>query len=289
MVWSYPEVNVFSKSSGGWDSSLGWIPEVIEQLPHITQNCSANQVDASNAEYSRKYLVSTDPPYYNNVPYADLSDFFYMWLRKNIRDIYPEIFSTLETPKNNEIVAEKYRQGGSDEDAKIFFESNMKKALVRLHEAVDDEYPFTVYYAYKQQQVDNKGDNVNISSSGWETMLSALIDAKAGIVHLIERSELPTKVDTNEGNVWMLTQQLTHAMGTGGVESCAKIVVNMFGSNAERAKDLAYRLYTIAEQKKWANEAYAYNALVVAWPDIQSRAAALKAIQPKQLSLFDMM
>lgn len=64
--------------------------------------------------------------------------------------------------------------------------------------------------------------------------------AKAGIVHLIERSELPTKVDTNEGNVWMLTQQLTHAMGTGGVESCAKIVVNMFGSNAERAKDLAY-------------------------------------------------
>ena len=91
-------------------------------------------------------------------------------------------FLTLETPKNNEIVAEKYRQGGSDEDAKIFFESNMKKALVRLHEAVDDEYPFTVYYAYKQQQVDNKGDNVNISSSGWETMLSALIDAGFQIV-----------------------------------------------------------------------------------------------------------
>lgn len=112
--------------------------------------------------------------------------------------------------------------------------------------------------------------------------------AKAGVVHLIDRSELPTKVDMNEGNVWMLTQQLTHAMATGGVEACAQIILNMFGSNAERAKDLAYRLYTIAEQKKWANEAYAYNALVVAWPDIQSRAAALKAVQPKQLSFFDM-
>lgn len=112
--------------------------------------------------------------------------------------------------------------------------------------------------------------------------------AKAGNVHLIERTELPAKVDTNESNIWMLTQQLTHAMATGGIEACAKIVYSMFGSNAERAKDLAYRLYTIAEQKKWATEAYAYNALVVAWPDIQSRAAALKEVQAEQITLFDM-
>ena len=111
--------------------------------------------------------------------------------------------------------------------------------------------------------------------------------AKAGIVHLIERGKLPEKVDSNEANIWMLTQQLTHAMATGGIEACAKIVFSMFGSNAERAKDLAYRLYTIAEQKKWANEAYAYTSLVVAWPDIQSRAAAMKAVVPQQLSIFD--
>ena len=86
----------------------------------------------------------------------------------------------------------------------------------------------------------------------------------------------------------MLTQQLTRAMATGGVESCAYIVFNMFGSNAENAKDLAYRLYTIAERKGWANEAYAYNALVVAWPDIQTKAAELKAIHPEQMSLFDL-
>lgn len=98
---------------------------------------------------------------------------------------------------------------------------------------------------------------------------------------------MPEKVEHDESNIWMLTQQLTYAMEKGGVEACAKIVASMFGSNAESAKDLAYRLYTIAEQKKWANEAYAYNALVVAWPDIQSKAAELKAAVPEQRTLFD--
>lgn len=112
--------------------------------------------------------------------------------------------------------------------------------------------------------------------------------AKAGVVHLMERSELPTAVDSNESTVWLLTQQLTHAMATGGIEACAKIVWGIFGSGAEAAKDLAYRLYTIAERKGWTEEGYAYNALVVAWPDIQSRAAAMKAETPEQMTLFDM-
>ena len=115
-----------------------------------------------------------------------------------------------------------------------------------------------------------------------------ILYAKAGNVHLIERKDLPEKIDHNENNIWLLTQQLTQAMATGGVEKCAQIIAPMFGSNAERAKDLAYRLYTISEQKNWAQEAYAYNTLVVAWPDIQSRAAVLKAVVPKQLSFFDM-
>ena len=113
-----------------------------------------------------------------------------------------------------------------------------------------------------------------------------ILYAKGGIVHLVDRTELPEKVDIREDCVWMLTQQLTQAMAKGGVEACAKIVANMFGSNGERAKDLAYRLYTIAERKNWANEAYAYNALVVSWPDIQARAAVLKEIEPEQLDLF---
>ena len=115
-----------------------------------------------------------------------------------------------------------------------------------------------------------------------------VVYAKAGIVHLIERTELPEKIDNNESCIWMLTQQLTQAMATGGVEACAKAVFTMIGSNAERAKDLAYRLYTIAEQKKWSTEAYAYNALVVAWPDIQSRAAMMQREKPEQMDIFSM-
>ena len=115
-----------------------------------------------------------------------------------------------------------------------------------------------------------------------------VVYAKAGTVHLIERTELPEKIDENEGCIWLLTQQLTQAMATGGVEACAKAVFTMFGSNAERAKDLAYRLYTIAEQKKWASEAFAYNTLVVAWPDIQSRAAMMQREKPEQLDIFKM-
>ena len=113
--------------------------------------------------------------------------------------------------------------------------------------------------------------------------------AQKGVVHLIERAELPEKIDEHEGGIWLLCQQLTYRMEKEGVEGCAKAIFNMFGTNAERAKDLAYRLYTIAERKKWAQEAYAYNALVVAWPEIQSRAAELKAVQPEQMTIFDVL
>lgn len=114
-----------------------------------------------------------------------------------------------------------------------------------------------------------------------------ILFAQKGVVHLSERSELPKSINEHEGGIWLLCQQLTHKMETEGVEGCAGAVLNMFGSNAERAKDLAYRLYTIAEKKHWAQEGYAYNALVVAWPEIQSRAAELKAQTPVQTSLFE--
>ena len=111
--------------------------------------------------------------------------------------------------------------------------------------------------------------------------------AQKGSVRLLTREELPEKVDDRESTVWLLCQQLTRAMAAGGVLACAQIVVNMLGSNAEHAKDLAYRLYTVAERKGWAQEAYAYNALVIAWPEIQSRAAELQATKPEQMSLFE--
>lgn len=107
-----------------------------------------------------------------------------------------------------------------------------------------------------------------------------------GVVHLVERPELPEFIDERGSNIWLLCQQLTHRMEKEGVLGCARAMVSLHGSSAEQARDLAYRLYTIAERKKWAQEAYAYNALVVSWPEVQARAAELSAEVGVQTSLF---
>ena len=111
--------------------------------------------------------------------------------------------------------------------------------------------------------------------------------AQKGVVHLLSRDEITKKLSMSVSMDWLLTQQLTRAMETGGIEACAKIIAPIMGSDAERAKALAYRLYTIAERKGWAQEAFAYNSLVIAWQDIQSRAADMQAAVPEQLSIFD--
>lgn len=354
-------------------------------------------------------------------------------------------------PKTDELIAAPYRYKGNNEKAKSFFENGMLEACKKIHQYTRDDIPVTIYYAYKQRDLNVHGTNF----SGWETMLSAIIKAgftitgtwpirtelitglkgkinalassivlvcrkrstdalqttrrnfiaqlrrelhpalkklqesniapvdlaqaaigpgmgvfsryssvleadgtemtvrsalqiineqvdayfneqvgsmdmesrfcvdlylqnaydeipygeaeilanakgasiskmvqhrvlyaKAGKVHLLKREELPSGVVLDEHNIWLLTQQLTHAMEEGGIEACAKKVVPLYGSNVEHAKDLAYRLYQVAEQKGWQSEAFAYNAFVVSWPDIQSKAAELKAAQPEQLDLF---
>lgn len=451
MVWDFAEANPFSNSSGCFDNMLEWVTKCIREFP-ASQNAEVIQFDAQCDCGLKSCMISTDPPYYDNISYADLSDFFYVWMRKSLRNTYPELFSTMLVPKAEELIATPFRHDGSVQKAKVFFEDGMLSACKQIYLYAQEDVPVTIYYAYKQNDSDADGT----ASSGWETMLSAIIKAgftitgtwpisterssrtigigtnalassivlvcrkraedapqttrrnliatlrhelrpalkklqasniapvdlaqsaigpgmgvfsryrrvleadgtpmsvrsalqiineeldlyfneqvgdldaasrfcvdlytqyaynvvkygeaevlanakstsipmlaangvvyaKAGDVHLVERADLPEKVDVDEKNIWLLTQQLTQAMAKGGVEACAQIVASMFGSNAERAKDLAYRLYTIAEQKKWSNEAYAYNALVVAWPDIQSRAAALKLEVPEQLDLF---
>lgn len=451
MAWNYAEGNPFSNSSGCFTNMVDWIVKCIASLP-ASQYAEATQIDAQRDCGLREVVISTDPPYYDNVGYSDLSDFFYVWMRQSLKDTYPDVLSTLLAPKEEELFASPYRHGGNAEKAKLFFEDGMLSACKQMYRYAKGEIPVTIYYAYKQSNSNTDG----LVSSGWETMLNAVIKAgftitgtwpirtelinragaltvnalassivlvcrkrpedapqttrrnlinilrrelrpalkklqdsniapvdlaqsaigpgmgvfsrfkqvleadgtpmpvrsalkiineeidlyfneqvgdmdsasrfcvdlytqnafnnikygeaeilatakstsipmmashdilyaKGGIVHLLERSELPEKVDSNESCIWMLTQQLTQAMEKGGVEACAQIVANMFGSNSERAKDLAYRLYTIAERKNWANEAYAYNALVVSWPDIQARAAVLKEIEPEQLDLF---
>ena len=453
MVWDYAETNVFSNSTGNWTGAIDWITRCFNIFPCSGKGI-AMQRDAQTDNGLRNIMISTDPPYYDNIGYADLSDFFYVWMRQTLKDIYPDLFRTMLVPKAEELVAVPYRFGGSFDKAKSFFEDGMFKTFCQVHKYSCENVPLTVYYAFKQSETEDE----NTASTGWETMLSAIIRAgflitgtwpihteretglkdsvnalassivlvcrrrpadapvctrrdfinelkrelkpalkklqasniapvdlaqsaigpgmgvysrfskvleadgspmsvrsalqiinqeldlyfteqdgeldrdsrfcvdlfsqyafneikfgeadvlarakntsveklakrgilyaQKGMVRLLTREEIPEKVDSQEQIIWLLTQQLTRAIETGGIVAAAKIIADMFSSNAENAKALAYRLFTIAERKGWAGEAYAYNSLVIAWPDIQSKAAELKAQinNAKQMTLFD--
>lgn len=451
MVWDYAESNPFSNSSGCFDNIMMWITKCIEKFP-ASEKAEVKQFDAQSDCGLRNLMISTDPPYYDNIGYADLSDYFYVWMRNSLKEVYPKLFRTMLVPKTEELVATPYRFQGSAERAKAFFEEGMYRTCCQLYRYALEDYPVTIYYAFKQSEQD---DSVNsTASTGWETMLSAIINAgfyidgtwpmrteltsalkhsvnalassivlvcrkrpetvmsctrrdfinalhremrpaleklqsaniapvdlaqsaigpgigvfsryksvlesdgkpmtvraalqiinqeldayyneqegeldresrfcvdmfsqyafnnlkfgdadvlarakntsvqalaergvmmaAKGEVRLLTREEIPEKVDSHEECIWLLTQQLARAMERGGVKECAQVVVELRGSNAENAKALAYRLYTICERKKWAQEGYAYNNLVVAWPDIQSMAAQMQAEMPVQMKL----
>lgn len=450
MVWDFAESNPFSNSSGCFDNVMMWITKCISNFPAYPYS-DVKQFDAQSDCGLRNVMISTDPPYYDNIGYADLSDYFYVWMRNSLKNTYPKLFRTMLVPKTEELVATPYRFNGSTEQAKKFFEDGMFQTCCKLYEYSINDVPVTIYYAFKQSENDG---NANAASTGWETMLSAIIRAgfyingtwpmrtelttalkgsvnalassivlvcrkrdetagsatrrefinalhremrpaleklqsaniapvdlaqsaigpgigvfsryksvleadgkpmsvraalqiinqeldafyneqegeldresrfcvelfsqyafnnikfgdadilarakntsvqalaehgvlmaAKGQVRLKTRDELPESVDTHESCTWLLTQQLARAMEVGGVKACAAIVLNIFGSNAEEAKALAYRLYTICERKNWAQEGYAYNNLVVAWPDIQSMAAQMQAEIPVQIKM----
>lgn len=460
MVWDYTEANPFSNSSGCWDNMLDWVTKSINEFPNIERPGHAKQFDAQSDCGLRNIMVSTDPPYYDNIGYADLSDFFYVWMRQTLRSAYPDVFRTMLVPKDEELIATPYRHDGSMDKAKAFFEDGMYQTCCQIGKYASDDVPVTIYYAFKQSETEvDESNKTQTSSSGWETMLSAIIrsgftitgtwpmrtemanrqvasgtnalassivlvcrkrpadarsvtrrefinalhremrpaleklqsaniapvdlaqsaigpgigvfsryksvleadgkpmsvraalqiinqeldafyneqegeldresrfcvdlfnqyafntikfgdadilarakntsvqaladrgvlQASKGQVRLLTREEIPERVSATEECVWLLTQQLARAMEKGGVKECASIVMNLYGSNAENAKALAYRLYTICERKNWAQEGYAYNNLVVAWPDIQAMAADMAAATPVQLSLEDVL
>ena len=452
MTWDYAEANPMCESSGSYTNMLDWVYRVLLYFPHTEKMGFVRQFDAQSDNGLRNIAVSTDPPYYDNIGYADLSDYFYVWMRQALKGTYPKLFRTMLVPKAEELVATPYRFEGSVEKARDFFEDGMFNTCCRLHDYSRDDIPVTIYYAFKQSETDTEDTT---SSTGWETMLSAIIRAgfsitgtwpmrtemanrsiasgtnalassivlvcrkrdetagsatrrefinalhremrpaleklqsaniapvdlaqsaigpgigvfsryksvleadgkpmsvraalqiinqeldafyneqegeldresrfcvelfsqyafnnikfgdadilarakntsvqalaehgvlmaAKGQVRLKTRDELPESVDTHESCTWLLTQQLARAMEVGGVKACAAIVLNIFGSNAEEAKALAYRLYTICERKNWAQEGYAYNNLVVAWPDIQSAAAQMQAEIPVQIKM----
>ena len=171
MVWDYAEVNLFSDSAGNIGGALAWVVEVIQQLPAAPPPV-VRQWDATASEQGQPgTVISTDPPYYDNVGYADLSDFFYVWLRRSLGPTYPDLFSTMLTPKASELIASPYRHNGQHVSAQRFFEEGFQRTFSSLRGLSHPEYPMTVFYAFKQSEQDESG----VASTGWETMLAGLL------------------------------------------------------------------------------------------------------------------
>ena len=201
MVWDFAEANPFSGSSGNWTGACtSWVVKSLMTLP-ATGNATAEQLDATafgnGPRQTSAALFSTDPPYYDNIGYADLSDFFYVWLRRSLRSTLPALFATVAVPKANELIASPYRHGNRDA-AERFFLEGMQRALAQVAARARPDHPVTIYYAFKQAEVDRNGGT---TSTGWQTFLEAAIKAGFSISGTwpmrTERSGRSTSIGTN--------------------------------------------------------------------------------------------
>lgn len=220
MVWDFAEANPFSSSTGNWTGALAWIENVITRALPANAAGFASQETAQKQNISQGKVVSTDPPYYDNIGYADLSDYFYVWLRKSVRDIYPEIFSTMGVPKADELVATPYRHGGKEE-AEAFFLNGMTEAMQRVAEQSHAAYPVTIYYAYKQSESNDGGT----SSTGWVTFLSAVLEAGFSI-----------------GGTWPMRTERDQGLKTG-TNSLASSIVLVCRPRSPKAESISRRAF----------------------------------------------
>ena len=165
MIWDYFELSPWSEATGDWNSAMDWILKVVEHFSHILQNAVVMQASATSLPHSDNYFdaVITDPPYYDNVPYSYLSDFFYVWLKRTVGDLYPELFATPLTPKSEEIVAYSHKEGGF-EGGKKFFEDMIAKAFREICRVLKREGIAVIVFAHK-------------STDAWETIINALLNS----------------------------------------------------------------------------------------------------------------
>lgn len=201
MVWDFAEANPFSHSSGNFLGQLEWVAKAVERVPADSPG-SARQLSADARDYSG-LVVSTDPPYYDNIGYSNLSDFFYVWLRRCLQDIHPSVVSTMLTPKAEELVANPYRHDGKENAAK-FFVDGFNTVFHRIRQGANTDVPMTVYYAYKQQ--DNGKDGK--TSTGWHTLLDGLIGAGWEVTA-----------------TWPVRSELTNRMLSQGTNALASSIV----------------------------------------------------------------
>jgi len=175
MVWDFAEGNPLGESSGSWIVFIRGIVKAFSKTFEHSPNSAgfSKQEDACRQEMSKAKIVSTDPPYYDNIGYADLSDFFYIWLRRSLKFLFPALFATLTSPKNEELVATPYRHGGRDKADKFFLD-NMTEAMRRIAENAHPAFPVAIYYAFKQTE---RLKDIGIASTGWETFIAAVMSA----------------------------------------------------------------------------------------------------------------
>jgi len=219
MMWDFAENNVFAEAAGDYGTSLGNLVRALLEVP-ANENGFVMQADAQTQTISRNKLVSTDPPYYDNIGYADLSDFFYVWLRKTLKPIFPDLYATLAVPKTEELVATPYRHG-TKEKAESFFLDGMTAAMKNLTEQAHPAFPVTIYYAFKQAET--KGES-GTSSTGWETFLASVL--KAGFAL---------------SGTWPMRTELSNRMIGSGANALASSIVLVCRRRATDALTISRR------------------------------------------------
>ncbi len=224
MTWDYAEGNPFSESTGNFGSLLRWVDKYLDEAPAEPAGFAV-QVDAAGQTKSFGRIVSTDPPYYDNIGYADLSDFFYVWLRRSLKSTFPQLFSTLAVPKVEELVATPYRHGGK-ENAEKFFLDGMTEAMSRLAEQAHSAFPVTIYYAFKQSEAKG-GDGT--SSTGWETFLDAVIKAGFGVT-----------------GTWPMRTELSNRMIGSGTNALASSIILVCRKRPENTPSVTRREFVNA-------------------------------------------
>ena len=173
MTWDFAEGNPFSRSSGNWINNVEWVWKAVASSSVTARPTTIIQRDAAgDSRLIKRAIIATDPPYYDNIGYADLSDFFYVWQRRTLRDVWPDLFRRVLAPKDEELVATPYRHGGKDA-AETFFMEGIGKALANMHRSGADDFPVTIYYAFKQSEVAKEG----LTSPGWATFLQGIVNA----------------------------------------------------------------------------------------------------------------
>jgi putative DNA methylase len=203
MKWSYAEGSLFGKGGANFLQKVARTVEVINRTP-ANPNGSSKQADATKIRWAgnNRPLVITDPPYYDIISYAEIADFFYVWLRECMKDIDPETFATISCPKAEELIMARDRHGGDEERAKQFFESGLTQALHHLRSFSNPDLPLSIYYAYNDTDQSEDGEgNEETGSSGWETILQSIVDAGLQIVMTYPlRSEASGRATSNNAS-----------------------------------------------------------------------------------------